>query len=50
VPLLVYGENVKQNLNLGTRGSFADIAKTIADLFGLDAQNLDGKSFSDEIV
>ena len=32
VPLMVYGEGVMKNLNLGTRNSFADIAATIADM------------------
>lgn len=32
VPLMIYGEGVMKNLNLGTRNSFADIAATIADM------------------
>ncbi len=48
VPLLVLGKKVKP-VNLGTRGSFADIAATVADLLGLE-YNTPGKSFAEEIV
>lgn len=34
-PLLVWGPNLKHGVNLGTRETFADIAATIADYFGL---------------
>ena len=47
-PLLVYGEGIRP-VALGTRGSFADIAATIAQWFnvGLDTR---GESFADEIT
>jgi len=32
IPLMVYGKKIKQNINLGTRTSFADIAATIEEL------------------
>ena len=48
VPLLVLGKQVK-NVNLGTRGSFADIAATVADLLGIDYPN-PGTSFAKEII
>lgn len=32
VPLLVYGPNLKQGLNLGTRRSFADVGATAAEI------------------
>lgn len=44
VPLLVYGHDIKANVNLGTRASYADIAATVQDIFGLDIKT-DGKSF-----
>ena len=50
VPILVYGKKVKQGVNLGIRGSFADIAKTIADLFEINAPSLDGARFTDVIT
>ncbi|MDE6357771.1 MAG: phosphopentomutase, partial [Eubacteriales bacterium] len=36
VPLLVYGKNIKENVSLGTRNSFSDIAKTILDIFEIN--------------
>jgi phosphopentomutase len=47
-PLLVYGKSAKQNINLGTRGSLADIGQTIAEKFGLKLK--DGESFLSEIA
>ncbi len=44
VPLLVLGEGVKP-ANLGTRDSFADVAATIAELFGVRLDTR-GKSFA----
>lgn len=35
VPLLVYGKSLNNDINLGTRGTFADIGQTIAEIFGL---------------
>jgi len=32
IPVMVYGKNIKKNINLGTRTSFADIAATIEEL------------------
>lgn len=46
VPLLVYGAGIKP-LDLGTRTSFADIAATILDVFGLPP--ISGQSFLEEI-
>ena len=48
VPLLVLGEKVKP-VNLGTRGSFADIAATVTELLGV-AYETPGKSFAGEIL
>ncbi|MBX3245444.1 MAG: phosphopentomutase [Acidobacteria bacterium] len=47
VPLLVYGKNAKPGLDLGIRGSLADIGQTIAGNFGLSLHN--GSSFLDRI-
>lgn len=47
-PLLVYGEKVKQGVNLGTRETFADIACTLADIFDLE-HRFKGKSFLADI-
>jgi len=48
VPLLVYGKNIKQNVNLGIRQSLSDVGQTIADIFNLSKMK-NGKSFKDEI-
>ena len=49
VPLLVYGKNIKENVNLGTRHTFSDIAKTILDIFEIEG-NIDGTSFLNDIL
>lgn len=36
VPLLVWGKSIHGLHNLGTRATFADVAATISDFFGLD--------------
>lgn len=46
-PLLVYGENAKSAVNLGTRESLADLGQTIAENFGVKLK--DGKSFLEAI-
>lgn len=50
VPLLTYSKNKKflKNINLGIRKTFADIAKTIDDLFSLNKIKV-GQSFVNEI-
>jgi len=48
VPLLVLGKRVKP-VNLGTRGSFADIAATITELLGVEFDT-PGQSFAKEIL
>jgi len=45
VPVLVYGKNLKSNINLGIRKGFCDMGKTILEL--LDVENeLVGESFA----
>lgn len=46
--ILAYGKNIK-SFNLGTRKSFADIGKTIADIFNVDA-DISGESFKNIII
>lgn len=48
IPILVYGKQVIEGVNIGTRASFADIGATILDLLGLPIE-IDGKSFKKEI-
>ncbi|MDU3152836.1 MAG: phosphopentomutase, partial [Anaerococcus hydrogenalis] len=35
VPMLVFGKDIKEGINLGERKTFADIGKTIGQIFGL---------------
>lgn len=48
VPILVYGENVKENVDLKIRSTYADISATILDILGLE--QLEGESFKEEIL
>ncbi|WP_231036124.1 phosphopentomutase [Pectinatus sottacetonis] len=48
-PLLVWGSQVKQGLNLGTCPTFADIAATITDLFAVKFVT-EGKSLAGKIM
>jgi phosphopentomutase len=47
-PLLVFGENVKDNVDLNIRGTYADVGATIAEIFELDPPQI-GESFLQEI-
>lgn len=49
VPLLITGNKVKKGVNLKTRNTYADVAKTIADYFGLE-NRLCGESFLNLII
>ena len=49
IPIVIFGEKIKENVNIGTRKSFADIAATISDL--LDIPNTGkGESFKNMIL
>lgn len=48
VPVLVYGKEVKPG-NLGVRGSFSDIAATVADIFDVPYV-LNGESFKKDLM
>ncbi|HSM24933.1 MAG TPA: phosphopentomutase [Anaerolineaceae bacterium] len=48
-PLLVFGNQVKENVDLGIRGSYADVGATIAEIFNLEPPEI-GKSFLQEIT
>lgn len=47
-PMLMYGKDVLRNINLGTRPSFADIGKTILDIFNIK-QGIQGESYWEEV-
>ncbi len=48
VPLLVWGLPIEEGIDLGTRTSFADAAKTALDMLGVE-NSLDGTSFYSDI-
>jgi phosphopentomutase len=49
VPLLVCGEKLKKNVDLGTRDTFADCGQTLADMLGAGTLK-NGKSFKEDII
>src|SRR5690606_35061168 len=49
VPLLVYGPGIRRGVALGTRETFADVAATLADFFGVEPPEI-GTSFLPEIT
>jgi len=49
-PLLIYWQDLKRNVYLGTRASFADIGKTIVDLCGVGTLGLNGVYMACEIL
>ena len=51
VPVLCYTKSGKKNVNLGIRSMFADVGKTVAELFtATNAQSLSGQSFLSNIL
>ena len=48
IPVLAWRPAMKGLTDLGTRGSFADVAATIAQLFGLP-QRFGARSFADQL-
>lgn len=44
VPMLIFGDKIKAGVDLKTRNTFADIGKTIADIFEIDSE-IPGESF-----
>lgn len=48
VPMLIFGDKIKSGVDLKTRKTFADIGKTIADIFEIESP-IPGESFYDEV-
>lgn len=48
IPILAYGKQIKENVDLGIRDTYADISATILDILGME--QLEGKSFKEEIL
>ena len=49
IPVLVYGESIKENINIGIRNSFTDIGKSILELLKIENQ-IPGDSFAEEML
>lgn len=48
VPMIIFGDKIKSGVDLKTRKTFADIGKTIADIFGIESP-IPGTSFYKEV-
>lgn len=48
VPFIAYGKNIKHNINLGTRKTFADMGQTLAEMFNVEKLR-NGESFLKQI-
>ena len=48
VPMIIFGDKIKAGIDLKTRNTFADIGKTIADIFEIDSP-IPGTSFYKEV-
>lgn len=49
VPLMIYGEPIKEGIMLGTRESLSDLGATVAELLGIEYRGA-GKSFARQIL
>lgn len=49
IPMLVYGKQIKENVNIGTMDTYADISATVLDILGLEKLE-NGESFKNEIL
>lgn len=49
IPILIYGHQVKKQVNIGTRDSFADIGATVADILNIKMPRY-GESFKSLIL
>ena len=49
IPILVYGKQIKENINLGIRETFSDISATVLDILNMPKLE-NGTSFKNEIL
>ena len=50
IPCLMYGQHIKEGVNLGIRKSYADIAQTVCEYLDVPYPTGDGESFLDKII
>ena len=48
-PMLIYGDGVRAGVDLGTRGSFADIGATVLECLGVSGTPIAGESFWNDV-
>ncbi|MBQ6143825.1 MAG: phosphopentomutase [Clostridia bacterium] len=48
-PMIIFGENIKKGVNLGTRKGFADTGATVLEYLGVKEKNK-GNSFLNEVI
>ena len=48
-PMVIFGENIKKGVNLGTRSGFADTGATVLEYLGIKEKNK-GNSFLNEVI
>ena len=49
IPILLYGKNIKENSNIGTRETYADIGETILDILNMPLLKV-GTSFKEKMI
>ncbi len=49
-PMLIFGKNIKEGIDLGTRTTFADIGATILSAFGIENGGIAGESFYQSVL
>ena len=49
IPILIYGKQIKENVNIGIRQTYADIGETILDFLNMPLLKT-GNSFKNEII
>ena len=49
IPIVIYGKQIKENVNIGTRETYADISATVLDILQMPKLGI-GESFKNEIL
>lgn len=49
IPIVIYGKQIRENTNIGTRETYADIGATILEILQMPLLSI-GKSFKNEII
>ena len=49
-PMLIYGNNIKNGVNLGVRSSFSDISATVLEYLGVSQGETAGESFLSKVL